>query len=83
MNFWINSNTGEGFDRGENYYSRPRKKASFASWFVKVGSTEFHLGCDHRGTSFEIGTTSNDVLKVVEDIKKIIDLYKEKVYEKE
>lgn len=84
---------GEGFD-GEydeetDERLEPEIKESYASYFVNVGETEFHIGYDHRGTNIEIkipnkyqwsdnGSSNEDAKKCFESLKKIVDLYKEK-----
>jgi len=83
---------GEGFD-GEydeetDEQLEPEIKESYASYFVNVGGTEFHIGYDHRGTGIEIqkpskfkwgGEISDKVAeKCFESMKKLIDLYKVK-----
>lgn len=83
---------GEGFD-GEydeetDEQLEPEIKESYASYFVNVGGTEFHIGYDHRGTGIEIqkpskfkwgGEISDKVAeKCFESIKKLVDLYKVK-----
>ena len=82
---------GEGFD-GEydeetDEYGEPEIKESYASYFVNVGGTEFHIGYDHRGTNIEIelpneyqwsdkGSSDEDAKKCFESLKKLADLYK-------
>lgn len=82
---------GEGFD-GEydeetDEYGEPEIKESYASYFVNVGGTEFHIGYDHRGTNIEIGlpneyqwsdkgSSDEDAKKCFESLKKLVDLYK-------
>lgn len=84
---------GEGFD-GEydektDEYGEPEIKESYASYFVNVGGTEFHIGYDHRGTGIEIeipneyqwsdkGSSDEEAKKCFESLKKLVDLYKEK-----
>jgi hypothetical protein len=83
---------GEGFD-GEydeetDEQLEPEIKESYASYFVNVGGTEFHIGYDHRGTGIEIqkplkfkwgGEISDKVAeKCFESMKKLVDLYKVK-----
>jgi hypothetical protein len=84
---------GEGFD-GEydeetDEYGEPEIKESYASYFVNVDGTNFHIGYDHRGTSIEIelpskfqwsdkGSSDVDAKKCFESLKKLVDLYKEK-----
>lgn len=83
---------GEGFD-GEydeetDEYGEPEIKESYASYFVNVGGTEFHIGYDHRGTGIEIEVptkfnydsdfSDKDAKKCFDSLKKIVDLYKEK-----
>jgi hypothetical protein len=84
---------GEGFD-GEyddetDEYLNPEIKESYASYFVNVGGTEFHIGYDHRGTCIEIGlpneyqwdgngSSDEDAKKCFESLKKLVDLYKSK-----
>jgi uncharacterized lipoprotein YehR (DUF1307 family) len=82
---------GEGFD-GEydeetDEESEPEIKESYASYFVNVDGTEFHIGYDHRGTGVEIQIpnkfnytsgvfTDDDAKKCFESLKKLVDLYK-------
>ena len=89
---------GEGFD-GEydeetDEELEPEIKESYASYFVNVDGTNFHIGYDHRGTSIEIevptkflqrifgnhdGDFSDETAKkCFESLKKLVDLYKEK-----
>ncbi len=85
---------GEGFD-GEyddetDEYVDPNIKESYASYFVNVGGTNFHIGYDHRGTGIEIevstkykwsdsGSSDKEAKKCFESLKKLVDLYKEKI----
>jgi hypothetical protein len=86
---------GEGFegeyDEETDEYGEPEIKESYASYFVNVGGTNFHIGYDHRGTGIEIeipskfqwsdkGSSDIDAKKCFEALKKIVDLYKEKSY---
>ena len=80
---------GEGFD-GEydeetDDYGEPEIKESYASYFVNVDGTNFHIGYDHRGTSIEIEVPKKfnhgenfdeDAKKCFESLKKLVDLYK-------
>jgi uncharacterized lipoprotein YehR (DUF1307 family) len=82
---------GEGFD-GEydeetDEELEPEIKESYASYFVNVGGTDFHIGYDHRGTGVEIQIpnkfnytsgvfTDDDAKKCFESLKKLVDLYK-------
>ena len=82
---------GEGFD-GEydeetDEYDEPEIKESYASYFVNVEGTNFHIGYDHRGTGIEIEIPSKfnygvfsdkDSEKCFESVKKLVDLYKVK-----
>jgi hypothetical protein len=83
---------GEGFD-GEydeetDEELEPEIKESYASYFVNVDGTNFHIGYDHRGTGIEIevpskfkydGNVSDEnSKKCFESLKKLVDLYKEK-----
>ena len=81
---------GEGFegeyDEETDEYGEPEIKESYASYFVNVDGTEFHIGYDHRGTSIEVqkpskfrweGQISDKVAeKCFESLKKLVDLYK-------
>jgi hypothetical protein len=83
---------GEGFggeyDEETDEELEPEIKESYASYFVNVGGTEFHIGYDHRGTGIEIqkpskfkwgGEISDKVAeKCFESMKKLVDLYKVK-----
>lgn len=79
---------GEGFD-GEydeetDEYADPEIKESYASYFVNVGGTDFHIGYDHRGTNIEIGITGKfqfgkstlTAEEIFDSLKKLVDLYK-------
>ena len=82
---------GEGFD-GEydeetDEELEPEIKESYASYFVNVGGTNFHIGYDHRGTGIEIelpnkyqwsdkGSSDEEAKKCFESLKKLVDLYK-------
>lgn len=82
------------YDEETDEYGEPEIKESFASYLVNVGGTNFHIGYDHRGTSVEIeiankidhrdyhgGTFSDkDAENCLESLKKLVDLYKETVY---
>lgn len=81
---------GEGFegeyDEETDERGEPDIKESYASYFVNVDGTEFHIGYDQRGTSIEIqkpskfrweGKISDKVAqKCFESLKKLVDLYK-------
>lgn len=91
---------GEGFDddwdEEEDDYDEwrrsqglPKIKDFYASYFVSVKGTNFHIGYDHRGTGIEIEIPSkfnyevesfpnDDAKKCFESLKKLVDLYKEK-----
>ena len=83
---------GEGFDGEWNEekddYDEPEIKEFYASYFVNVGGTEFHIGYDHRGTGIEIeipnkfnydgNFSDEDAKKCFESLKKLVNLYKEK-----
>ncbi len=86
----LHSEFGEGFD-GEydeetDEYGEPEIKEYYASYFVNVGGTNFHIGYDHRGTGIEIEVPSKsnydgnfsdeDAKKCFESLKKLVDLYK-------
>jgi hypothetical protein len=86
----LHSEFGEGFD-GEydeetDEYGEPEIKEYYASYFVNVDGTEFHIGYDHRGTGIEIqkpskfkwnGNISDETAKkCFESLKKLVDLYK-------
>ena len=81
---------GEGFD-GEYDEETDEEleseiKESYASYFVNVDGTNFHIGYDHRGTGIEIELPSKfnydrnfsdeDSKKCFESLKKLVDLYK-------
>jgi len=73
---------GEGFDG-------PGIKESYASYFVDLEGTEFHIGFDHRGTRIEMRIPSKfnydstpsdgNIEKCLEGLKRLVDIYKEKV----
>jgi hypothetical protein len=80
---------GEGFegeyDQETDEYGQPDIKESFASYFVDVEGTNFHIGYDHRGTIIEVETSEfdtdnvssdDDAKKCFESLKKLVDLYK-------
>lgn len=82
---------GEGFegeyDEETDEYGESEIKESYASYFVNVDGTNFHIGYDHRGTGIEIeipskfnyGVSSDeDAKKCFESLKKLVDLYKQK-----
>jgi hypothetical protein len=84
---------GEGFDGEWNEekddYDEPEIKDFYASYFVNVGGTDFHIGYDHRGTGIEIQIpnkfnytagvfTDEDAKNCFDALKKLVDLYKEK-----
>ena len=84
---------GEGFDGEWNEekddYDEPEIKEFYASYFVNVGGTDFHIGYDHRGTGIEIQIpnkfnytdgvfTDEDAKNCFDALKKLVDLYKEK-----
>jgi hypothetical protein len=86
----LHSEFGEGFD-GEydeetDEYGEPEIKEYYASYFVNVAGTNFHIGYDHRGTGIEIqkpskfkwmGDISDKTAeKCFESLKKLVDLYK-------
>ena len=85
----LHNEFGEGFDQGERYYSKPRKRADYASWFLNINGVDLHIGCDHRGTNIEIGVPFNnetgevsdaEAKKVFEVLKGLVDLYKKEIY---
>lgn len=59
-------NFGEGFDGEWNEdledYDEPEIKSSFASYFVTLNNINFHIGYDHRGTTFEVEINSENGL---------------------
>lgn len=84
----LHNEFGEGFGK--------KKLSRYASYFINVGDTNFHIGYDHRGTRIEVELKKNEpasnkltVLdvevsdieanKCLDSLKKIVDLYKEKV----
>lgn len=86
----LHSEFGEGFDGEWNEekddYDEPEIKEFYASYFVNVAGTNFHIGYDHRGTGIEIqkpskfkwmGDISDKTAeKCFESLKKLVDLYK-------
>jgi hypothetical protein len=86
----LHSEFGEGF-YGKN--GRPLKKWQYASYFVKIGNLNLHIGYDHRGTNIEVESpdkVSNDiprrltfsddfVKECLNSLKMIVDLYHDKV----
>jgi hypothetical protein len=89
---YLHSEFGEGFDGEWNDekddYDEPEIKEFYASYFVNVGGTNFHIGYDHRGTGIEIEIpnkfnydgdfSDTEAKKCFESLKKVVDLYKEK-----
>lgn len=88
----LHSEFGEGFD-GEydeetDDFLEPGIKESYASYFVNVGGSDFHIGYDHRGTRIEIGLSKpfsyerkpSDQLaeSCLQSLKDLFDLYKKK-----
>lgn len=79
-NPYFHSEFGEGFDW-------PTIKDSYASYFVNIGGTNFHIGYDHRGTNIEIeipnnstyyrGISDEEAKRCLESLKRLVDLYKE------
>lgn len=80
----LHNEFGEGFGK--------KKLSRYASYFINVGGTNFHIGYDHRGTRIEIELKKNEPTSVLnvefsdieankclDSLKKIVDLYKEKV----
>jgi len=87
----LHNEFGEGFDgvydEETDQTGEPDIKESYASYFVNVGGTEFHIGYDHRGTGIEIemsdkyqwsnkGSSDKDSERCFESLKKLVDLYK-------
>jgi len=72
----FHSEFGEGFhgeyDEETDEYGEHEIKESYASYFVNINGTEFHIGYDHRGTNIEIqitnkfNSTSSDSLNRVQ-----------------
>jgi hypothetical protein len=89
----FHSEFGEGFtgeyDEELDEYEEPDVSESYASYFVNISGTEFHIGYDHRGTSIEIGlskdfnynsaVSDSEIEKCFVDIKNLIDLYKSRI----
>ena len=87
---------GEGFegeyDEETDEELEPEIKESYASYFVNVDGTNFHIGYDHRGTSIEIEVptkflqrifgrnddefSDEEAKKCFESLKKLVNLYK-------
>lgn len=90
---YFHSEFGEGFegeyDEEADEYGEPEIEESYASYIVNVGDTYFHIGYDHRGTNIEVevpkGFEYNTIVsdaegrRCFEALKKLVDLYKEKV----
>jgi hypothetical protein len=82
---------GEGFDGEWNEenddYDEPSIKESYASYFVNISGTDFHIGYDHRGTRVEFkleseykGNPSDDVAEeLLNSLKNLFDLYVKKI----
>jgi len=79
----LHNEFGEGFDD-----RKKSKSKTYASYFVNVGGTNFHIGYDHRGTGIEVeiskkfvfGQVSDDeAQKCLKSLKMLVDLYKEKL----
>ena len=66
---------GEGFDKDMGVDKKHRRK-SFLSYFVEIDGVKFHIGLDHRGTTFEIekGTPAEKALSA---LKLLADKYVE------
>jgi hypothetical protein len=87
----FHSEFGEGFDgewnEEECEYGEPEIKEDYASYFVNVGGTEFHIGYDHRGTKVEIGLdkefdrkpSDEQAQKCLNSLKGLVDLFKDKI----
>lgn len=86
----LHSEFGEGFD-GEydeetDDFLESQIKESYASYFVNVGGSDFHIGYDHRGTRIEIGLSKpyerkpSDQLSesCLQSLKDLFDFYKKK-----
>lgn len=72
---------GEGFDDDVNFDN----KYSYASYFVEINVQTFHIGYDHRGTGIELKVDQHkykysldEIEKVFNSMKKMVDLYKDK-----
>lgn len=88
----MHSEFGEGFggeyDEETDEYGEPEIKDFYASYFVNIDGTEFHIGYDHRGTGIEIqkpskfkwnSEISDQVAETcLQALKKLVDLYKRK-----
>ena len=83
---------GEGFegeyDDETDEFEEPEVKESYASYFVNVSGTNFHIGYDHRGTGIEIEVPNKFEYGIISDsysedcfenLEKLVNLYKEKV----
>ena len=87
---------GEGFegeyDEETDEELEPEIKEAYASYFVNVDGTNFHIGYDHRGTNIEIEVptkflqrifgrnddefSDEEAKKCFESLKKLVNLYK-------
>lgn len=76
------SEFGEGFES-------TRAKHSYASYFVKIGETNLHIGYDHRGTGIEIEVNPDfnfeynkipekTAEEVLESLKSLVILWRDK-----
>lgn len=88
----LHDSFGEGFygdyDEETDEYMEPEIKEMHASYFVNIGDSNFHIGYDHRGTRVEVGLDKkfdyelkipkSMAEKCLEDLKKLVDRFKEK-----
>lgn len=73
------SEFGEGFDDEQEDI-----KAEYASYFINILDSDFHIGYDHRGTAVEMKIESDiiglysesEINKCFNSLKAIVDLYK-------
>lgn len=86
----LHNEFGEGF-YGKN--GKYLKKWQYASYFVKVGNLNLHIGYDHRGTNIEVESSastphgsprrmsfSDDFIgECLNSLKTIVDLYVDKI----
>ena len=67
----------EIYDEETDEELEPTIKESFASYFVKVGDLNLHIGYDHRGTTIEAEVGDLDSEKILKTLKFLVDIYQE------
>lgn len=70
---------GEGMEQQEdNYGNLVPSRYQYASYMLSINGHKYHIGYDHRGSSIEVDPKVAN-LEIFNDIKELVDLYKEKV----